>query len=432
MEKYNPLVSIITVCFNSEKTIRRAIESVSKQSYENIEYIIIDGSSTDRTVNIISEYKDIISYFISEKDNGIAEAWNKGIKVATGEIIGILNSDDFYKLDTVNSVVNAFINNGIGNKIIYGECRLFDEEGIKVTNKKKFDRTRISKGFGFVHTTCFLSHDIYKKVGLFSTKYKIAVDTDFLLRCVKEKVEFVQGEHIVYMALGGVSDKYAIRAFKEYLNALFDHEMISSKKKHVLFTLYKAYYWFRPALKSKAVNILLRKFKHYLIELMNFLYQILPSLFIKRQYLKLLGMSIGKKSQILKGCTFYQKGNFTIGMNSIINRNCLIDNRGLVSIGNNVSISHCCKIYTGGHDINSPFFDYIQKNVKIENNVVIFSNSIIQPGVILSEGCVVLPGSVVTKNVGSYKVVGGNPAKTINKRDSSLQYELSYPFWYAL
>ena len=103
-------VSIITVCFNSELTIEDTILSIKKQDYNNIEYIVIDGKSTDSTVEIIKKYNDYIDYFISENDNGIYDAMNKGISKATGQIIGILNSDDFYPNKYIlSNVVKTFI-----------------------------------------------------------------------------------------------------------------------------------------------------------------------------------------------------------------------------------------------------------------------------------------------------------------------------------
>src|SRR5258705_5340519 len=103
--EYTPLVSIITIVYNGEKYIEDSIRSVINQSYKNIEYIIIDGGSSDNTVSIIKKYEKQIAFWISEKDKGISDAFNKGIAKATGEIIGILNSDDWYERDTVAKAV---------------------------------------------------------------------------------------------------------------------------------------------------------------------------------------------------------------------------------------------------------------------------------------------------------------------------------------
>ncbi|MDO4190908.1 MAG: glycosyltransferase, partial [Bacteroidales bacterium] len=121
-----PLVSIITVCFNAEKTIEQTIQSVINQTYSNIEYIIIDGKSTDSTLNIVSKYKDNIATIISEPDNGIYDAMNKGIKLSSGELIGIINADDWYEKDAVKIMVNKYLSTeNKDNSLYYGMIRIW-------------------------------------------------------------------------------------------------------------------------------------------------------------------------------------------------------------------------------------------------------------------------------------------------------------------
>lgn len=115
-----PLVSIITVVFNGEKYLEQTILSVLNQTYSNIEYIIIDGGSSDATLDIINKYTDKIDYWVSEPDSGIYDAMNKGISLATGQLIGIINSDDWYELDAVEEIVRAYKD---GSTIIYGFMR---------------------------------------------------------------------------------------------------------------------------------------------------------------------------------------------------------------------------------------------------------------------------------------------------------------------
>ena len=123
-------ISIITVCFNSQKTIYRTLESLAKQSYNNIEYIIIDGNSNDNTLSIIKNYKKNIDILISEKDNGIYDAINKGIKLANGEIIGLLHSDDWYaNKNVISRVSNVFKNHKVD--IVWGDVAMFDDNDIK-------------------------------------------------------------------------------------------------------------------------------------------------------------------------------------------------------------------------------------------------------------------------------------------------------------
>jgi maltose O-acetyltransferase len=180
------------------------------------------------------------------------------------------------------------------------------------------------------------------------------------------------------------------------------------------------------------LNSLLRVFKHKSVSLRNFLFAITPTTTLKNFYLKSLGFKLGDQTFLLKGTRFYRNGNVVIGNNSVINRDCLLDNRAVIEIGDNVSISHNVKIYTGGHIIDSSFFEYFQSGVKIESEVCIFSNVIVQPGITIHRGSIILPGSVVTSNVEEYSVYGGNPARKIKDRTRSLYYKFDYPYWDAM
>ena len=179
------LVSIITVAYNSEKTIRRTIESVLNQTYKNVEYIIIDGKSTDNTINIVKEYEDRFAgrmRWISEPDKGIYDAMNKGIKLSSGELVGILNSDDYYELDAVENMVNA-----LGSEkyqILYGFMRTLrngEEYSIAIRTHKDLRNGMIS------HPTCFVTKKLYDDFGMYDTRYKSVADYDFMLRMFDNK-----------------------------------------------------------------------------------------------------------------------------------------------------------------------------------------------------------------------------------------------------
>jgi len=120
-------ISIITVCLNSEKTIEQTIQSVIEQKDEDLEYIIVDGRSVDKTLHIINKYKNNISLIISESDNGIYDAMNKGISLATGDVIGIINSDDWYEQGTFEGIRNCFLRSDAD--VVYGKMNLVDENG---------------------------------------------------------------------------------------------------------------------------------------------------------------------------------------------------------------------------------------------------------------------------------------------------------------
>nr|WP_296440548.1 glycosyltransferase [uncultured Acetatifactor sp.] len=179
-------VSIITVCLNSEASIRRTIESVLHQTYNNIEYLIIDGGSTDRTIEIIEEYQTIFEghlQYISERDQGIYDAMNKGILHAAGDVIGIINSDDRYEPDAVERAVKCFEETDA--EAVYGEIWLIGQHG---------EREYHTWHSAFPpHPSTFIKREVYQKCGMFDLKYHIASDRELLLRLIAGGIRF---EHI--------------------------------------------------------------------------------------------------------------------------------------------------------------------------------------------------------------------------------------------
>lgn len=196
-----PLVSVITVVYNGEKYIEDVIRSVLNQTYNNIEYIIIDGGSSDNTISIIKRYEHQISFWVSETDKGISDAFNKGITKATGEIIGIINSDDWYEKDAVEKVV-ANSNNA---DVIYGDMQLWKN------NKKDFivrgDHHFLTREMTVNHPTVFVRKECYNRLGLFDIQYKLAMDYDLMLRFAVNKCRFrYVPEVLSNMRWEGVSD----------------------------------------------------------------------------------------------------------------------------------------------------------------------------------------------------------------------------------
>ncbi len=198
-----PLVSIITVVFNGAKYIEQTINSVLNQSYKNIEYIIIDGGSTDDTVNIIKHYENKIDYWQSERDEGIFFAMNKGISLTNGELIGILNADDFYLPDTIKNVVEA--DQAYHADIYHGDMQYVSENS-EILSVAKPDITKMKERPAIFHPTCFVKKTVYDKAGMFDTRYKISSDYDFLLRCLGKNFSFHYiPQTLTCFRLGGMS-----------------------------------------------------------------------------------------------------------------------------------------------------------------------------------------------------------------------------------
>jgi glycosyltransferase involved in cell wall biosynthesis len=206
-------VSIITVVFNNREMIKDAISSVLNQTYKNIEYIVIDGLSEDGTVDVIESYGAKITKFISEKDDGIYDAMNKGIALATGDIVGILNSDDFYIDDKViEKIVKEFENNKIDS--VYADLIFVKPEELERTvryyDSSYFNPEKFAYGWMPAHPTFFVKKWVYDKYGVFRTDLMIAADFDLLLRFLytqKISYSYLQ-EVLVKMRLGGVSTSF--------------------------------------------------------------------------------------------------------------------------------------------------------------------------------------------------------------------------------
>lgn len=212
-------ITIITVCYNRKATIEKAIKSVLEQNYHDIEYIIIDGNSTDGTKEIIESYKDRISQYISEPDKGMYDAINKGLLLATGEVIGLMHSDDeFYDKKAVKRIAARFdydpsIDGIYGDGVYVSNDK--DERLIRDRIGGVFSLKKVKKGWLPLHPTVYLKKAIIEKNGAYNLDFKIASDTEFLLRYLykhKIKMSYIDS-YIVKMRMGGMSTS-AKRAFE--------------------------------------------------------------------------------------------------------------------------------------------------------------------------------------------------------------------------
>lgn len=205
-------ISIITVVWNNATTIKDAIDSVLSQTYPDIEYIIIDGASTDGTVEIIKSYGEKITRFLSEPDSGLYDAMNKGIKLATGDVIGILNSDDFYS-DTfvIEKVVKVFEEQDIESlfaDLVYVKPDNV-EKVVRYYDSSQFHPDKFAYGWMPAHPTFFVKREWYERYGLYKVDYKIAADYELLVRFLaKYKLSYYYlQEPIITMRLGGISTR---------------------------------------------------------------------------------------------------------------------------------------------------------------------------------------------------------------------------------
>lgn len=212
-------ITIITVCYNRKATIEKAIKSVLEQNYHNIEYIIIDGNSTDGTQEIIESYRDRISQYISEPDKGMYDAINKGLQLATGDVVGLMHSDDeFYDKNAITKIVARF-NFYPNTEGVYGDgiyvSNDIEERLIRNRIGGVFRRKKVKEGWLPLHPTVYLKKSIIDKHGLYNLDFNIASDTEFLLRYLykyKIKMTYINA-YIVKMRMGGMSTN-AKRAFE--------------------------------------------------------------------------------------------------------------------------------------------------------------------------------------------------------------------------
>jgi glycosyltransferase involved in cell wall biosynthesis len=230
-------ISIITVCYNSSQFIKTALESVISQAYSDIEYIVVDAGSSDGTLDILNEYKNLISHLISEPDKGIYDAMNKGLSLATGDIIGILNSDDFYPNSNVlTNVANMFNQNPdldmvLGNVDFVLPSDL--KKRVRFYSSVNFWPWQLRFGLMPAHPGAFIKKSAYNSVGHYKLGYKIAADFDMFVRLLLiNKFTFKKlNETLVRMRMGGISTaglESNLIATNEMVRALKENSIYSN------------------------------------------------------------------------------------------------------------------------------------------------------------------------------------------------------------
>ncbi len=226
-----PLISIVTVVYNGEKHLEQTINSVLDQSYDNVEYVIIDGGSIDGTLDIIKKYADMIDYWVSEPDEGISDAFNKGIQLTTGKIIGLLNADDWYEDECTSYIVKNF-NKG---NILHSKLNYWTDGQIEFVSTP--EQTNLEREMSISHPTVFIKRTVYETIGLFQTSYKLAMDYEILLRAYRQNISFYYIDHpLANMRNDGVSAQYWVKATLEVERAKISHGISRYKTYYHFFT----------------------------------------------------------------------------------------------------------------------------------------------------------------------------------------------------
>jgi glycosyltransferase involved in cell wall biosynthesis len=214
--------SIITICYNSGQTIERTIKSVLAQTYTNFEYIIVDGGSTDSTLEIVKKYEPLFAGRLkwkSEPDHGIYDAMNKGILRSNGDIIGIVNSDDWLEADALSNVYDSFVSNNKDENCLYCGGIVYHKNGMQrkwMANLKSFyKQAHLYVMSGIRHPATFVPAMVYKKVGIFNDKMQLSADQDFILRCFYAEFKFLEVNKVLSnMAAGGLSTSGTKKAWE--------------------------------------------------------------------------------------------------------------------------------------------------------------------------------------------------------------------------
>lgn len=239
-------ISIITTSYNSARTLRDTMDSVLRQSYADYEYIVVDGASKDGTVDIIREYEPRFEgrmRWVSESDRGIYDAMNKGVAMATGDVVGLLNSDDFYTSDDILATVAREFSSSDAPDAIYGDVHYVDEvdttKVVRYYSSRGFTRKRMLMGYMPAHPSFYVRKECYEKYGAFDTSYRVAADFENLLRLiyVNEISTHYIAKDFVTMRMGGASSS----GLSSYRRIISDHFRAYSK--NGVKPRYVLYFW---------------------------------------------------------------------------------------------------------------------------------------------------------------------------------------------
>lgn len=409
-------ISVITVVFNDVKNIRKTMESFFSQTWEDKEYVVIDGGSTDGTLDVIKEYADRLAFWCSEKDGGVYDAMNKGISKVSGDWINILNSGDYYC--SVNSLKDAITSIDKENTdVIYGNS-IQKQYGHELKKEASSDIRGMEYEPIYRHGSSLVKTDIHKQY-LFDLSKKndfgYALDWDVIYRMYKNGVRFTKTEtYIETYDIEGMSNnpkQSAIYNYKISTRGTFNLMKFIHLVKALCLIIF-----FHSRLYSLLRCFVLETYTNTIISH-------IPIWSVRRWLLKIIRAKIGTGTYINRKCYIMDPNRLKIGTFSHVNRMCTLDARGGISIGDSVSVSHGVMLMSGSHEYNTKNFNVKYLPIEIEDYVWIGCGAIILQGVTIGKGAVVSAGAVVTKNVDPYTIVGGVPAKPIGTRNEELDYK---------
>jgi glycosyltransferase involved in cell wall biosynthesis len=255
MIQQNLTFSVITVCFNSAETIDRALQSVADQDWPSVQHIVIDGASTDGTTQILEGRRDQLSHMISEPDRGIYDAMNKGLNLATGDVICFLNADDYYDSNQVLSIVAKAMQQEQLDALV-GDVGFFRKDNtrhlVRHYRSSRFTPKRLAWGWMPAHPALFMRQQVFRRVGRFKTDYQIAADYEYVVRafCCGTPLRYRHlPEVLVRMQMGGVSTKgisATIRLNQEIIRACRENGVTTNYLKILVKYPLKLLEFFRP------------------------------------------------------------------------------------------------------------------------------------------------------------------------------------------
>lgn len=427
MNLFLPKISIITVVYNGGRLLDKTIQSVIEQTYSNIQYIIIDGGSSDGSVEIIKKYQDSISYWITEKDKGIYDAMNKGIEQAEGMFTLFLNAGDYlFNKRCIQDVITNYPVQLQNSDLIYGRSKIIKRNGALLDLRIGHSHEQLWKGPNFRHGSLLTRTAVLNEHRFeLSEELKIAADFDFIYKCYHLNSKFCSVDTVVIAFLEeGVSENI----YKHF------HDNIYILKKYGDWNLKTKLHFGKKYLRAYLGKTLLKKVfivKLAILEyLANHWINNIPFYFVRHLYYRyVIGITLEKNASIhLK--TTLQGNNIAIGKNTVINRRCNLDGRGRLTIGANASISPDVHFITADHDLNSTNFSLRMQEINVEDYVWIGARATIIGNVTIGKGAVICACAVVTKDVAAWDVVAGIPAKKIKERRTDIEYDPTWMGWF--